>query len=135
MIDDDDGSPWGWLDMGRYPDLDPDHAVPAATLGTLHDFLLGGEIAPLPDEAWATAVGGALLTSGHDAGPAETGAGQAEDSAGDGPDDHVPPAAGWSADPWAGGHDGLLPGLFPGSHEVTDPLADGGGPHSDGGHW
>jgi hypothetical protein len=31
----------GWLDMSRYPELDPDEAVPPAVLERLRDVLLG----------------------------------------------------------------------------------------------
>jgi hypothetical protein len=33
----------GWLDMSRYPDLDPDEALAPEVLGRLRDILLGHE--------------------------------------------------------------------------------------------
>jgi hypothetical protein len=41
-----------WLDMSRYPELDPDQAVPPPGLGRLIEILLGHELGPPPGVSW-----------------------------------------------------------------------------------
>jgi hypothetical protein len=62
-----------WLDMTRYPNLDPDDAVTGARLSELREVLLGHGLSPLPDGAWHAALGAATGTAepAHD--PADDG--------------------------------------------------------------
>jgi hypothetical protein len=108
-----------WLDMTRYPNLDPDDAVPGATLTELRGVLLGHQVAPLPDGQWHAALGAA------------TGTGEsAEGVAGGG----GPAGGGWGT-----GHLGSWwlehqPDNGAGHHPLPDPH-DATDPHDDGGHW
>ncbi len=108
-----------WLDMTRYANLDPDDAVPGATLSELREVLLSHELAPLPDGVWHAALGGAT-------GTAEPATGAADGAAGGG---WAGPGSGhlgsWWLEHQAGGGANHPP---PNPHDVTDP-------HLDGGHW
>jgi hypothetical protein len=128
MTDLDDGSPWGWLDMSRYPDLDPDQAVPDSVVGLMRDFLLGHEVAPLPDQAWDAALGAALLAHGGDPGTAP-GTDVPGHGTGDGTGDEGAHPGPWLPDDLAGGHGDALPG------PLLDDAHTNGDPHFGGGHW
>jgi hypothetical protein len=108
-----------WLDMTRYANLDPDDAVPGATLRELREVLLGHELAPLPDGVWNAALGAAT-------GTAEPAFGAADSAAGGGwgsPGGHL---GSWRLEHQPdGGADHHPP---PNWHHVTDP-------HFDGEHW
>jgi hypothetical protein len=109
-----------WLDLTRYPNLDPDDAVPGATLSELREVLLGHEISPLPPGAWHAALSaatGPAGESGHLAGEAP---GAEWDRPGDG---HLGPA-------WLEHQpDGLADHHAPSDH---DGMPD---PNWPGGHW
>jgi hypothetical protein len=47
----------GWLDMSRYPDLDPDQALPPPGLGRLIEIRLGHKLGPLPEFSWEPRTG------------------------------------------------------------------------------
>jgi hypothetical protein len=105
-----------WLDMSRFPNLDPDDAVPGATLSEMRDVLLGHELAPLPDGVWHTALDAAT-------GTAEPASGAPEGS-------WVAAGGGHITSWWPEHQDDAGAGHQPppDPHDVTDP-------HFDGGHW
>lgn len=55
----------GWMDMSRYPNLDPDHALPVGTLAALHDILHTWNPAPLPTDTWTQALDQATNPAAH----------------------------------------------------------------------
>ncbi len=69
-------SPDDWLDMHRYPNLDPDLAVEPAQLARLHDALHTAPAAPLSDDVWNS-----VLHGGADPFPPEHGPIDATDPA------------------------------------------------------
>lgn len=44
----------GWIDMERYPNLDPDQALEPGRLDELRDTLHATPLPPLPDTSWKT---------------------------------------------------------------------------------
>jgi hypothetical protein len=107
-----------WLDMTRYPNLDPDDAVTGATLGELREVLLGHGVAPLPDGVWHAALGAATGT----AEPAAEAADGASDSSGSPAGGHL--GSWWPEHQPGGGADHHPPD----TRDVTDP-------HFGGDHW
>jgi len=106
--------------MTRHANLDPDDAVPGATLRELREVLLGHELAPLPDEVWRAALGAAT-------GTAESASGAADGAA----------RGGWGSP--GGGHLGSWwlehqPDAGADHHPPSDPH-DVTDPHLDGEHW
>jgi hypothetical protein len=123
MTDVDDGSRWGWLDMSRYRDVDPDHAVPDSALEMVRDFLVSHDVAPLPDQAWEAALGAALAADGgHGTAPDADGP---ADATGVGGAHHGP----WFHDDLAGSHGDSFPGPLPGEPHPGDDS------HFGGEHW
>ncbi len=55
----------GWIDMERYPDLDPDLALGPGRLDELRDALHAAPLPPLPDTTWQTLLTG-LAGHPHD---------------------------------------------------------------------
>jgi hypothetical protein len=49
-----------WLDMSRYPSLDPEDGVPDTRLARLREILRGHEVPPLTGRSWAAMIRGAL---------------------------------------------------------------------------
>lgn len=103
-----------WLDMARYPNLDPDDAVTGARLSELREVLLGHGLAPLPDGAWHAALGAATGTAEPADDPADGSGGPADGHLGSWWAEH-------QIDAGADHHQAD-------THNVTDP-------HFGGDHW
>jgi hypothetical protein len=108
-----------WLDMGAYPNLAPDDAVPEQVLGLLRDVLRTPQVAQLHPDVWHDVLHGAVAPADHAAG-AEAGAFSGERHEPDAHESHAHEShAPWQAP--EGEHTWHGPG--------TGPHPDAPGPH------
>jgi hypothetical protein len=141
-----------WVDMGRYPNLDPDEALPGPVLETLREILDTAHVAPLPADVWAAAVqhaveaasqtdaGGPVTHSGHEALRDQNTGQDAHAQSEPGHAGHVsqPHEADVHLDgdpvPW---QSRFPSGIEPAEHHPETGAADAGGAdfHDGGGHW
>lgn len=86
----------GWIDMTRYPDFDPDHAVDESRLDALRDALHVTD--RIPAAAWDRLLANATSDTGTDPadGPHATGTNPAADRVGE---NGIAGHRMWSSDP------------------------------------
>jgi hypothetical protein len=123
-----------WLDMSRYPSLDPDQVLAGPVLGTVRDILHTAGLTPLSSETWAQVLHGAFSADPQPDSPAGAqgnGERPGSEAAHEGDDRGHPgsaaPEPGHEQPPWP--HPGD-PREEPPPH--TDPHP---GSETDGGHW